>query len=278
MSQPCNNLVVVSDLHCGCRLGLCPPEPIPLDDGGSYCASHLQLKVWSMWREFWDEWIPEASHHEPYSVLLNGDCLDGNHHNSTTQVSHNTGDQAKIARMILEPIRDKCQGRLYVVRGTEAHVGPSGVEEERLAETLGAIPDEDGRHARYELWARVGKGLVHAMHHVGTTGSSHYESSAVLKELTESYAQAGRNRLDPPDVVVRSHRHRHIEVRVPTKLGYGISFVTAAWQLRTPFAYRVPGGRVTTPQIGGSLIRQGDADLYTRHWVRDIGRSPEVIL
>jgi hypothetical protein len=114
------------------------------------------------------------------------------------------------------------------------------------------------------------------MHHIGTTGSAHYESTAVTKELTESYTQAGRNRLEPPDVVVRSHRHRHIEVRVPTSLGYGISFVTAGWQLRTPFAYKIPGGRVMTPQIGGSLIRQGDEDLFTRHKIWDIGRSKVV--
>ena len=29
-----NNLVVVSDLHCGCRLGLCPEGGAQLDEGG----------------------------------------------------------------------------------------------------------------------------------------------------------------------------------------------------------------------------------------------------
>lgn len=273
-----NNLVIVSDLHCGCRLGLCPPEPVPLDDGGTYHQSKLQAKVWAWWMHFWDEWVPDVCRGEPYAVAVNGDALDGNHHDSTTQISHNLGDQAAIAEMVLSPIVDRCAGRFYMVRGTEAHVGKSGVEEERLARTLGAIPDEDGRRARYEIWARVGKGLVHLMHHIGSTGTSHYESTAVMKELTESYVEAGRNRLDPPDVVVRSHRHRSIEVRVPTKLGYGISFVTGAWQLKTPFVYRTPGGRVTTPQIGGSIVRQGDEDLYTRHKIWNVSRPRTVEL
>lgn len=276
--KPVNNLVVVSDLHCGCRLGLCHPGPVKLDDGGTYTPSELQNKVWGWWEEFWGEWLPEACHNEPYAVVINGDAVDGVHHGSTTQVSQNLGDQARIAKAVLRPVRDACDGRLYMIRGTEAHVGKSGVDEERLAEELEAIPDEQGRHARYELWAKVGLGLVHLMHHIGTTGTSHYESTAVLKELAESYSEAGRWRQDPPDVVVRSHRHRHVEIRVPTHLGYGISFCTAGWQLKTPFAYKIPGGRITTPQIGGSLIRQGDADLYTRHRIWGVARpAAEVV-
>lgn len=260
-----NNLVIVSDLHCGCQLGLCPPEGAALDEGGRYKQSPLQRVVWKCWREFWDKWVPDAVRGEPFAVLVNGDALDGVHHGSTTQITHNLARQAVIAESVLAPVARACQGRFYMTRGTEAHVGPSGAEEERLAKLLGAVPDEEDRHARYELFVQVGEGLVHAMHHIGTTGSMHYESTAVMKELSESYGEAGRWGRNPPDVVVRSHRHRHMEVRVPTRLGYGISFVTAGWQLKTPFAYRIPGGRITTPQIGGSVIRQGDEDLYTRH-------------
>jgi hypothetical protein len=278
LHQNIKNIIVVSDTHCGCRLGLCPPE-VKLDDGGTYQASDLQLKTWGMWDNFWHKWVPEVTHGEPFAVVVNGDTTDGVHHGSVSQISHNPTDQRRIAMKVFEPIVEMCEGRFFMIRGTEAHVGKSGQNEEDLAEALKAIPDEEGRHARYELWARIGnKGLIHFMHHIGTTGRSHYETSAVMAELAESYTEAGRWRKEPPDVVVRSHRHRHIEVRVPTKLGYGIAFVTAAWQLKTPFTYKIPGGRVTTPQLGGSLIRMGDEDLYTRHKIYEIERSPEVIL
>ena len=276
--QHVRNLVVIGDLHAGCRLGLCPPGPIQLDDGGTYSPSREQGKVWAMWGEFWNDWVPHACHNEPFAVVVNGDSLDGIHHKSTTQISHNLADQAAIGYAVLRPIVDLCEGRFYMIRGTEAHVGPSGSEEERLAKSLGAIKDAQGRHARYELWVRVGKGLIHCLHHIGTTGSTHYESTAILKELAESYTEAGRWRNQPPDVVVRSHRHRHIEVRIPTSLGYGIAFCTAGWQLNTPFCFRIPGARLTTPQIGGSLIRQGDSDLYTRHRIWSVDRSKEVVL
>jgi hypothetical protein len=74
-------------------------------------------------------------------------------------------------------------------------------------------------------------------------------------------------------VVVRSHRHRNSEIRLPAKWGYAIAFVTPAWQLKTPFVFRIPGGRTSTPQIGGSIIRLGDEELHTRHFVQDIGRG-----
>jgi len=267
-----NNAIIVSDTHFGCQFGLCPEEGIMLDGGGFYKPSKLQVKVWRMWKIFWEEWVPNVTQGEPFSVILNGDATDGVHHHSTTQISQNLSDQERIVLAILEPIVEQCEGRFYMVRGTEAHVGQSAENEEKIAKKLGAIQDEVGLYSRFELWLRVGKGLVHCMHHIGTTGSSHYESSAVMKELTEAYAEAGRWHREPPDVVVRSHRHRHLEVRVPTELGYGISFCTAGWQLKTPFTYKIPGGRSTTPQFGGSLVRQGDEDLFTRHKTWSIDR------
>lgn len=269
--------MVISDLHSGCRLALCPPSGAKLDDGGVYHPSALQNKLYQIWEEFW-EWVPAGTKKEPYVVVMNGDVIDGSHHGSTTQISHNLEDQSEIAYQLLAPIVEKCEGRFYMTRGTSAHVGESGVEEERLGKRLGAIKNEVGQHARYEMWLHIGspKHLVHVAHHIGVTGSMAYESTAIMKELSEMYADSARWRNQIPDVIVRSHRHRHAEIRVPTANGYGIAFVTAAWQGRTPFSYKIPGGRVALPQFGGSLIRLGDRVLYTEHFVRSIDRPAAV--
>lgn len=272
-------MVVISDTHVGCRLGLMHPDGAKLDSGGPVEPSLLQRRVWSMWEEFWGEWVPRVTHGEPYAVVHNGDAIDGVHHNSTTQWSHNLADQSRHARRILEDVVQACEGRYYHIRGTEAHVGKSGVEEERLAEALKAIPNEEGQHARYELWLRVGGGaLCHFLHHIGTTSSAQHETSAVNAELAAIYADSGRWGHEPPMVVARSHRHRCSEVRLPCRSGYATVFVTACWQLKTPFAWKIAGARVTTPQIGGSLIRAGGEELHTRHCVWDIGRTKEVDL
>lgn len=275
--EPIRNLVVVSDLHAGCKLAICP-EVVQLDDAGTYHASKAQLRILEAWREFWGEWVPTATHGEPFAVAINGDCIDGNHHGSVTQISHNMVDQRRISATLLSPIRDACDGRIYLVRGTEAHVGQSGQDEEELGQTIGAVPDAEGRFARYELRMRIGTGLVQILHHIGTTGSMAYETTALMKEYSESVSEAGRWGIEPPQVVVRSHRHRHAEVRVPMSRGYGVCFTTACWQLKTPFVWKIPGGRITSPQIGGSLIRQGDSDLFTRHKVWDVPRTPVEVI
>ena len=270
-----NNVVVVSDLHCGCQFGLCPPGPIGLEGGGSYRQSRPQAWVWKQWLKFWRDWVPQACHGEDYAIVINGDALDGVHHGSVSQITHNLSDQTRILKASLQPILHPNQ-KLFWISGTEAHVGPSGQDEERAASLMGAIPDQFGNCARHELWLNVGNGLCHFLHTISTTNSAAYESTAVMKELVDAYTESGRNRLRSPDVEVRSHRHRHLEVRVPTALGYGISFVTPGWQLKTPFVYRTAGGRAASAQVGGSVIRQGDRDLYTRHWVRSAGR-PKVV-
>ena len=266
-----NNLIVVSDLHCGCRLGLCTKDPVPLDDGGEYHPSALQQTVWGWWHEFWDEWVPRACRDEPFDIVVNGDALDGVHHGAVTQISHNLEDQAKLALAILKPVRDRCE-KFYMIRGTEAHVGKSGQEEERLARELEAIPDEAGRHARYELWKRVGTALCHIMHHISPSGRAAYETSAVQAELIAEFAEAGQSREEPPDFVVRSHRHRYIKVDNPTSRGGAFGIVTPGWQLKTPFVFKIAGGRISQPQFGGILIRQGDEEFYPRACYWRLGR------
>lgn len=269
-----NNVIVVSDLHCGCRMGLLAPEGVELDMGGLMLPSALQLKVWALWTEFWDVWVPKVTRGEPYVVVINGDSLDGVHHNSTTQISHDLGDQSKIAKAVLLPVVERAE-KFYMLRGTEAHGGQSGVEEERLAEKLKAVRT-NYQHATHELWLEVGSCLIHFLHTIGTTGSAAYESSGPQKELVNAYTEAGQWGRRPPNVVVRSHRHRNIKIEIPTSAGYGIVMVTPGWQLKTPFAYKIAGARQSQPQFGGCLIRQGDEEWFTRSKVWTIDR-PKVV-
>src|SRR5947208_2195784 len=117
------NLIVISDTHCGCRLGLHPPTSSRIDSGGWYQPSDFQKKMWRLWREFFDGWVPEVTRGEPYDLVHNGDAIDGVHHNSTTQISHNIEDQLRIAETVLRPEVDRCHakgGGYYHIRGTEA--------------------------------------------------------------------------------------------------------------------------------------------------------------
>lgn len=271
--RPVNNWVVFSDPHCGSRLGLMDKDGFTPDQGGLVLPSPLQLVVWNWWQEMWNEWVPMATKHEPFGIIFNGDALEGQPHRSTSHISINESDQFKMAKRIFEPLVAMCDGRFKFIRGTEAHVGKSGSSEEVLAQSIGAIPNLEGQFSRFELWQKVGGGLVHLLHHIGTTGSSAYESTAVTSELTSEYVESARWGERRPDIIVRSHRHRCIEVRIPTNTGFATATVTPGWQLKTPFVYRIPGGRIAPPQFGCVLIRHGDRQLFTEPWVKHIKRD-----
>lgn len=269
------NVIVVSDLHAGCRFGLLPKHGFKLDGGITVKPSKLQLVMYNWWEEFWGDWVPTVVKGEPYNVVVNGDLIDGVHHQADTPVTQNLKDQKKIAIDLLRPIADKCNadgGRVFVVRGTEAHAGKSAQFEEEIAAAIDAVPDVDGHCARWELWLRVKNQLVHFLHTIGTTGSSAHEASAVNAELIAEFVEAARWQEEPPAVIVRSHRHRNIEVRLPTAKGFATATVTPAWQLKTPFVYRIAGMRLAPPQIGGVLIRHGDRQLFTEPKVWHIKR------
>jgi len=279
--KPVRTLVVVSDTHCGCRLGLFnPTDKVRLDDGGFYQASEFQEKTWALWREFWDEWVPLVTRGEPYDICHNGDVIEGVHHHATTTVSNNINDQKRIAVAAILPEVLRCKklgGTYYHIRGTAAHVGQSSIFEDEVAQALGAKPNEQGQYARYDLWKRVGNArgpLVHLLHHIGTTSSAAHESSALNAEISSEFFEAGRWDREPPDYVVRSHRHRSIAVDLDSAKGYAAGIVTPAWQGKTPFAWRVPGARISEPQMGGIMIRQGDEEHYYRRKVWSFERSP----
>ena len=284
MSDRVRQLVVVSDMHFGCKLGLCSPEPLKLDGEGHYTPSEFQCGVWRWWLEFW-EWVAEKTKGEPYDIVINGDILEGVHHGAKSQISQNHADQVRLAYRDIRPFLAPARKR-YLIRGTEAHGGKNEEMTQMLAQMLhasvGLEISPQGRESWWELWKAFGERpdgegfLAHFSHHVGTTGSSAYESSAPFKELIEAYVEAGRWGNRPPDVVVRSHRHRSITIEIPSEHTRGASHVTAAWQGKTPFAYKIPGGRQAQPQFGGTLIKQADdGEWYIRPWVKSLAR-PDV--
>jgi hypothetical protein len=275
-----HNLVVVSDLHCGCQTGLCPPRGVVLDEGGTYYPSAIQEKIWEYWRFFWDEWVPKATEGEAFDVVVNGDAIDGSHHRSTHQFTHNPQTQTRCAKMVLEPEVARAE-KYYHIRGTEVHVGSSGHVEEGLARDLGATQSPEGMSSRYELWKKLKNPesdddyLVHILHHIGTTSSAAYEATAPQRELINALSDAGRCADRPPDAVVRSHRHRYIKTEIPSHRGRAISLTTPAWQGKTPYTFRKTGARQQQPQFGGVLLRVGSHGyLDERHWVVRLKRSP----
>lgn len=263
-------LVVISDTHIGCKMGLCWPQGFSLDQGGIYRPSRLQRVVWSWWEEFWLQWVPVATDRQPYVIVLNGDSIEGQHHEASTPITANISDQRRFGEEMLPKWFAKAEG-LFVIRGTPSHVGESAQNEEALAKSLNACPNCERQYARFELWKQTGRHLAHFLHHIGTTSSSTHEASAVNAELTAEFSEAARWSRQPPRLVIRSHRHRAMEVRIPVGNGYATAAVTACWQLKTPHTFRIAGARLAPPQIGGMVCRLDKfGNPFTQQYVHHI--------
>lgn len=274
-SQRIKHCVVISDLHFGCSFALCPSDGITLDSGVVYKPSKLQKVLWKWWEIFWNQWLPSKIGSDPFCLVINGDVLEGVHHNVVTTISNNMDDQTTIAKRVLVPIFKRAE-KVFIVRGTESHSGKSSQEEERLATELGATPITKNSTTSYELWMDLNGKIIHFCHHIGSF-LAHSESTGLMREMIESVAELGRWSKVIPDVIVRSHRHSFCEVSIPKKDGKIIGIVTPAWQLKTPFTFKLARSKMSLPQIGGVLISVIDGDVLVSSFVRGLSQSNNIV-
>ena len=272
MKARCRNIVVISDTHFGSSIGLCPPSAM-LDDDITVAPSLMQQTMWKLWLDFW-QWAHITIGREPFILVHNGDMIDGNHHQTTQLMTGNLTDQKKIAVAAMLP-HTELAAAYYQIRGTEAHVGKSAQTEELVADELKAVAlaPNMGRHSHWELFMEFGNDLIHFAHHIGSTTSTAYESSAVMREMANAFVEAGQFNQRVPTILVRSHRHRYIKVQVPHCTGV----VTPAWQGKTAFTHRID--RIRSPQFGGLLIRHtGHGRAYILERIYEAARPAHVIV
>jgi hypothetical protein len=244
-------IVAVSDLHVGSFSGLMHDEML-LDSGNKLKPSPLQEMLLTFWNHFWGEFVPKVTKGcKDILVVLNGDVIDGFHHNAVDLIP-NVKDQRLAARKILQPIRNKYS--MAMIRGTEAHGGVSEQDTEQLGIDLDCVTDQStGNKYWYQFWVDCNGVLFQFAHHIGTTSSAAYETSAPMRELVAGLVESAQWGQRLPDVFVRSHRHRYIPVSIPAQGDRDISlYITPAWQLRTPYVERID--RMRLPHIGGVIF------------------------
>jgi hypothetical protein len=258
-------LAVVSDLHCGSTVGLCPSTGVELDDGSHYTPSDAQVWLWDRWVEYWWEVERIAAGRDIY-VLINGDATEGDHHGTYQIISRNPGTELLVADLCLSvPMRLRPAG-VVIVRGTEAHVGKGASLEELMARQLQAqgstIIPADGRRLTHWHWqGEIGGVLVDAAHH-GRMGTRPWtKSNAVLglaAEIWMHHAQGGRR---APDLAFRSHYHQLGDSHdaFPTRV-----IQTPAWQLATSYVHRVAPGALS--DVGGIICDLEDGRANVTKW------------
>lgn len=248
-------IAVISDVHAGSSVALCP-ERIALDDGGEYVASTAQRWLWQNWLAFWRRVESERrAQQAALYVVVNGDLTEGNHHGTTQIVNGNPTAQAAVVNACMKPVLALEPDRMFFVRGTEAHVGVSACQEERIALGL----QKDGRPVEGDpaigtaSWWHL-KMLVHGhrldIAHHGRMGTRPWTKHTGVGTLAAQIFYEHCARSEPyPALAIRSHYHRYADsgslhpVRVVQ---------TPAWQLATAYVHKVAPDSMA--DVGGVLI------------------------
>lgn len=246
-----NRLVVISDIHCGSSVALCPPD-FTTTEGQKVGLNKYQQWAWAQWLDFQD-WVFKGG---KYTLVLNGDLIEGIHHRSTEIISADPADHYLCAQHVLNRIVDRAE-RVYVVRGTDTHTGPSS--EHGLATWCGAIPDK--AHAR-PAWDRLDleyEGVQCRFVHHGVGSRREWTRLTALNVDIDSHRIAtvdagGR----PPQVLGLGHFHHYAAGSTSAWL----SFRTPSWQFNTrhtmkvvPWAENEVGGVVLEFDGKGQLPR-----------------------
>lgn len=234
MKQP-TTLLVVSDLHAGSKWAVCPHDAVVVETGN---APHRNV-VMDWLTGAWTEMIAWAKPRlgSDWSLLVNGDAIEGRHHGGKEIWSDIDADHTDAAEKLIRQIGTP--KKTYVVQGTECHTRH---EENRLAKSLGAVRSPDGG-AWSHLRLKIGQCVVSATHHIGTTSRAYLESNNLSAALGHEIIECDHAGWATPDVIIRSHRHRHGCYSTGRKM----ILITSAWQALTRHGHKVVPGSLPRP-------------------------------
>lgn len=244
-------LVISSDHHPGGTTAVCPPEGVRLDDGGEYHPSRPQVWLWHQWVDFNQRGtaLAKQAKAERWDILA-GDLFEGDHHRTTQIVSGNPDAQNYVANRVFSVTREHRPKRLFVVRGTEDHVGHAGSAEEALAKAIGAERDpETHLWSRWHLRLNVNGQLFDVQHHGRAGGRVWTSQNALNAQAWDLHMEYHRKGYPVPDVAVRAHAHTFGDTyeACPTRL-----LMTGSWQFKTGYAHKVAPNKIS--DIGGYLV------------------------
>lgn len=245
-------LAVVSDVHCGSTLAAAPPEGVRLDEGGRYVPSLVQNWIWNNWTDYWRKIKAlVAKERAELWVVLNGDSFEGAHHGTTQIVSANPEVQGYLADRIFGVPRALKPAHLFIVRGTEAHVGPSGASEEAFARSVKAEQDaESGRWSWWHLRFAIHGVRFDFQHHPSTSGNLPWTRPQAAQRLAfRIWSEHKLHDFEAPHYAFRSHRH----VFADSGDAYPVrALITPAWQAKTAFAHKVAADSIA--DVGGLAV------------------------
>jgi len=183
--------------------------------------------------------------------IINGDICDGIQKKSQGMHLWTTDLNGQVANAValLKMVRAK---KFVATQGSGYHSGENAPLDKVVVEQLphGEFhPDFILRPEHDDPTWKDCEFRAHVSHDVPTTKSIWmYASTAIARQMALMKLNDSIKKYGKIPLVVRSHQHWLVGAYYSHTHG----FITAAWQLRTPFAIKT--GIITPPEIGYSLV------------------------
>lgn len=261
--KPQTIVAFIGDEHTNSTVGLSAIE-MATDDGGVYRASKAQLWILAQFNDYCqklEKRIKNGIRRNRFIWVNNGEIVEGVHHNTTQICTSNLARQVENAVKTLQPILKLQPDSSYILSGTEAHSGPSGMWDELFARDIGAVPvyedkkPEDNEYSWYFLLLDI-DGFLFEVAHTGRFGRLPWTGVNTLNQITmeakDYYLSRGER---CPDYIIRSHTHHWGESAVSKSLSIKTISIPS-WQLSTSFSAKKNPGRLL--DIGGYVFEIGN--------------------
>ena len=220
-------VVILSDLHCGSRVGLTPPSYNPKSDMGS--------RFYDARAETWDWFAKTIKSLQPIDALIgNADLIEGKGPRSggTELIESDRHEQAMMAAEVLRLTKAR---NIFLSYGTSYHTGSEEDWEDVVFRESGAR--KIGSHD----WLDVNGLVFDYRHHVSGSQVPHGRMTAIARERLWSVLWAEHGAFPKADVIIRSHVHYHVYCGGP------------GWLAMTTPALQWHGSKFGSRQVSGTV-------------------------
>jgi len=195
-------LVVISDLHCGHRIGLTPPDWW-YDDR---VATGRNAKIAKYQRELWNWYAAVIQTLQPVDYLVvNGDAIDGKggKSGSSEQAQADRNEQCKMAVKCIDIVKAKEVGIIY---GTPYHAGT----EEDWEFTISEMVKTPVMFVSGQEFFKLNGVIFDFKHKISSSTIPHGRFTAIAREKLWNIIWSSRDQQPKADFIIRSHVHYHI--------------------------------------------------------------------
>jgi hypothetical protein len=231
--------VTISDTHSGSNYALFLPTIWRGNKNNSHAPGGVQIKIRKQFEKFAGE-VATARKDKRVRLVINGDAIDGDHHNSGDVCTLDERDQADIHIELMQEFQKRIKwmagDEIYYTRGTQSHVHEM---ENYIGERMNSVMDGD--FYLHDLLKLDTNGVISwYAHHGPGAGSGANEGNTLRNWLKRTVEDAEKDGERPPDVVYTGHVHTPTyntcvyREKMKFKTIHGI--ILPSWQAKTIYA------------------------------------------